>query len=321
MSAPADGANGGAVVPPLRAAAPHIHSRRLSEREYEPGELGVVHDAQPADLLRALQLPTCGEIYDLDPGRWNGMPMSRSHPPFLLTSYRTPHGLAMTGEFGGTGEVFYTSELMVGTAHSGTHIDALGHIACGPHAEYHGGYTESEIVGDFGLTRADAASIAPFVCRGVLADIPALLGQDRLDDNHEVSSVEVQAALATRGVSVQAGDAVLIRTGWIQSWLATASAVSPTGHPGIGPEAARWLTSQRVCLVGGDTSALERLPTDDPLILPVHVELLQRSGVHIIEMAYLEELALDEIGVFLFVCLPLRIRGATGSMVRPVAIA
>ncbi len=305
---------------PLRAAAPHIHSPLLSESGYESGELGVVHDARPGDLLKALRQPTRGEIYDLDPGRWTGMPMSRSHPPFLITSYRTPSGLAMTGEFGGTENVFYTSELMVGTAHTGTHIDALGHIACGPHAEYHGGFTESQILGDFGLTRADAASIAPFVCRGVLADIPALHDCERLADNHEITSAEVQEALAARGVTVQAGDAVLIRTGWIQHWLATTTGVSPTGHPGIGPEAARWLTSQGVCLVGGDTSALERLPTDDPLILPVHVELLQRSGVHIIEMAYLEELASDAAGAFLFVCLPLRIRGATGSMVRPIAI-
>jgi kynurenine formamidase len=52
----------------------------------------------------------------------------------------------------------------------------------------------------------------------------------------------------------------------------------------------------------------------------VHVELLVRRGIYIIELLYLEDLARDRAFEFLFVCLPLRIRGATGSMVRPIAI-
>jgi kynurenine formamidase len=52
----------------------------------------------------------------------------------------------------------------------------------------------------------------------------------------------------------------------------------------------------------------------------VHVELLIKRGIFILELACLEDLACDGVREFLFVCLPLRIMGATGSIVRPIAI-
>jgi kynurenine formamidase len=54
--------------------------------------------------------------------------------------------------------------------------------------------------------------------------------------------------------------------------------------------------------------------------MPVHVHLLVESGIHIVECLNLEELAAGGVAEFLFVALPLKIRGATGSPVRPVAI-
>jgi kynurenine formamidase len=55
----------------------------------------------------------------------------------------------------------------------------------------------------------------------------------------------------------------------------------------------------------------------------VAVALAEQGAVAIgsVELLYLEDLARDRRHEFLFVCLPLRIRGATASMVRPVAIA
>ena len=64
--------------------------------------------------------------------------------------------------------------------------------------------------------------------------------------------------------------------------------------------------------------AFEKVP--DPS-MPVHVHLLVESGIHIIECLNLDELASAGVAEFLFVALPLKIRGATGSPVRPVAVA
>lgn len=54
--------------------------------------------------------------------------------------------------------------------------------------------------------------------------------------------------------------------------------------------------------------------------LPGHLILLVRHGIYIIENLNLEELARDKCYEFTFVSLPLKIQGATGSPVRPIAI-
>ena len=53
---------------------------------------------------------------------------------------------------------------------------------------------------------------------------------------------------------------------------------------------------------------------------PVHTLLLIEKGIYIMESLYLEELARDGVHEFLFVALPIKIRGATGSMIDPIAV-
>ena len=55
--------------------------------------------------------------------------------------------------------------------------------------------------------------------------------------------------------------------------------------------------------------------------MPVHVHLLVESGIHIIEALNLEELSRNRIFEFVFVAAPLKIRGGTGSPIRPLALA
>ena len=76
-----------------------------------------------------------------------------------------------------------------------------------------------------------------------------------------------------------------------------------------------------VVALAGDTESLECLPSPDPESPhPVHLEALIERGVFILKMVYLEELARDRVYEFAFACLPLKISGATGSWVRPLAI-
>jgi kynurenine formamidase len=46
-----------------------------------------------------------------------------------------------------------------------------------------------------------------------------------------------------------------------------------------------------------------------------------QNGIQIMEMLNLEELAREEIFQFLFIALPLKIKGGAGSPIRPIAIA
>jgi kynurenine formamidase len=80
---------------------------------------------------------------------------------------------------------------------------------------------------------------------------------------------------------------------------------------------------RKVKAVGADNMAWDVVGPKDPelgVTLPGHILLLVRAGIPIIENLNLEGLAAAKVYEFAFVCLPLKMRGATGSPVRPIAI-
>ncbi len=87
--------------------------------------------------------------------------------------------------------------------------------------------------------------------------------------------------------------------------------------PGPSEPGARWLSSKGVFAAGADTINFELVPSRT---MPVHVHLLVESGIHIIECLNLEQLASERIFEFAFVAAPLKIRGGTGSPIRPIAL-
>lgn len=302
----------------------HLRMRRLPGTDYEAAELGSFARAGPEQLLAAAGLVRQGIVYDLDAGRWPGMPTLPSHPAFVLTTYRTPQGLAVDGDLEGFARepenVSFLTELLVSSTHTGTHLDALNHVACGSPGHFFGGYPAAE-TGDFGTRRAEASSLLPILCRGVLVDVAGHHGVEALQADHEVSWPETEAILTRQGVEIREHDAVLFRTGSITAWQAGAGPTAVERRAGIDVGTAVELGERGVALVGSDTENVEVIPSRDPRNpLPAHVELLVRRGIYMLELAYLDDLARDRVYEFLFVCLPLRVRGATGSMVRPIAL-
>jgi len=97
-------------------------------------------------------------------------------------------------------------------------------------------------------------------------------------------------------------------------------------HVTAGPDisAARWLLEQGVVAAGSDTETFEVQPAPDPGSpanpQPVHTLLLIENAIYLFESIYLEDLARDRVYEFLFVALPIKVKGATGSMLDPVAI-
>jgi kynurenine formamidase len=86
----------------------------------------------------------------------------------------------------------------------------------------------------------------------------------------------------------------------------------------------RWLAGLEVKAVGADNMAFDTTDSFDAELgatLPGHVLLLVRAGIPIIENLNLEELAAAGVYEFAFICLPLKMRGVTGSPVRPLALA
>jgi kynurenine formamidase len=74
-------------------------------------------------------------------------------------------------------------------------------------------------------------------------------------------------------------------------------------------------------MIGADNLTLEQTPTADPLnFLPVHTYLLAEAGVPILEMAFLDELVEERVQEFAFFGACIKLRGATGAPMRPVAM-
>jgi kynurenine formamidase len=260
-----------------------------------------------ADLYGAL---AAGVTIDLAQPLEAGMPCSPSHPGFTMSLIRR-HGDAAK-------PLAAANELIVTGGHVGTHVDALCHAS--RDGRLHGGHDATEAVRAGRFAVHGVETVPPFICRGVLADIPRLKGIGRLAPEYGITAADIRAALT--GVAVEAGDVVLVRTGWPQLYADPAAYVGwETGVPGITEEAAVFLADLGVRAVGSDTIATDRIRAGSGHSrLPAHFTLLVDRGVPIIEVLDLEELAATGEREFLFIAIPLKITGATGSPVRPIAV-
>lgn len=252
-------------------------------------------------------------IYDLEHTRHFGTPILPAHAPgFVYTLHRRHEeglGEARTGASG----FIYTAE------HSGTHIDALCHQA--EDLYLHGGKkVTAQLQTSTGFTELGVETIAPIISRGVLLDVASYRGVDWIESDKSVTRADLEAVCQRQGVTVRRGDVVLVRTGNGRRWH------DPTGYlasGGVRADASQWLADQQVRTVGADHTAWDTVGEVDPdlqVTFPGHLILLVRHGIHIMENLFLEELARDQIYEFLFVSLPLKMQGVTGSPIRPIAV-
>lgn len=287
-------------------------------------EIGTLNMMNPESIVDILSRINSGKVYDLSVEYFVGMPSFHSlgDPGYQYWLTHTPHGTVVDNP-NGLGEamnkkVSYTGDAISMYTHMGTHIDALNHF--GLHGKIWNGYTPEEHLGDKGWKKTGAETIPPIIARGVLIDVAGLKGMQILPKNYRVSASDLKAALTKQGVSLRRGDVVLIRTGQARHYEDADTYLHR--YPGISPEAAKWLVEDRqVMLLGADNLSLEAFPpkTDDNWV-PVHTYLLAERGVTFIEQMYLEELAKDKVYEFAFIAASLKLRGASGSPMRPLAI-
>jgi len=157
----------------------------------------------------------------------------------------------------------------------------------------------------------------------VLIDVAGLKGVEFVDKGYAVTPKDIEDALARQGVrgGIQKGDVVLFHTGWGAKWWMKDNAMLGSGDPGPGVPAAKYLASKGIAAAGADTVAFEVVPFENPKrAFEVHQILLVDNGIHIMENLKTEELAKDKVYEFLFVALPLPLKGGTGSPIHPVAV-
>lgn len=253
-------------------------------------------------------------IFDLSHVLEQQMPVSHNHPGFRMALMRR-HGDAIRPDGGSA-----ANELIVMGGHSGTHFDALAHVS--HHGKLYGGVDAMENQAGGRMKRLGLDDVDPIVCRGVLLDIAGAWGRDVLGAGEAISSRDLEKVAAEQRVEVREGDAVLIRTGWEVYWKDPDSFLGQTkGVPGPDVSAAEWLAARKIKVTGSDTVAYEHIrPGKGHVTLPVHRLMLVEAGIHIIEAMSLRSLAENGIREFLFIVAPLRIAGATGVPVRPLAV-
>jgi kynurenine formamidase len=251
-------------------------------------------------------------VYDLEQPRRMHAPTFPAHwPGHIFTLHRRHEPGSEERRTSASGMIF-TAE------HSGTHIDALCHQA--EDLRMYGGVeVTSDVQTSTGFTELGVDSIGPIVKRGVLLDVAAAKGGE-LPPRYGITDEDLRGASSRQEVDIAAGSVVLVRTGYGAYWD------DPDRYleaPGVVRSGSEWLVEREVHAVGIDNVVWD-LPGDpDPDIgftLPGHVILLVRAGIYIVENVSLEELAADNACEFLFVCLPLKFQGGTGSPVRPIAI-
>ena len=252
-------------------------------------------------------------IFDLSQPMYPGIPHFPSHPPFLFTLNK------LHGEFVNPGGGSSSSETITLGGHVGTHIDALNHFSCS--GKLFGGAVPCQSAAG-GVTPHSVDTIEPVARRAVLFDVAGEEGVDALPPDFAITPKHLESIEAKHRICVEAGDVVLIRTGWAKHWddskyFVTANTGGAVTGPGPEKPAAEWLSHRRVFAAGSDTLCFERVPSAS---MPVHVHLLVESGIHIIENLNLDGLAAAGIHEFLFIAAPLKIRGGTGSPLRPIAI-
>ncbi len=256
-------------------------------------------------------------VFDLEQPRKGGMPIFPAHRPgysyFLHRRHEEEY------EPAGTGSRTSASGLIVCAEHSGTHIDAICHQA--EDLTLFGDIRAGDTQTSRGFTSLGVEEIPSIFAPGVLLDVAASQGVDRLEPGYAVTAEDLERCCTSENIEIGPGDVVLVRTG--NARLYWEDPGSYLQGPGMAASASRWLAEKRVLAVGADNVAWDVVGLRDPdldVTLPGHLILLARRGIYIVENLQLEELAAAGNHQFLFVCTPLKFVGATGSPVRPLAM-
>lgn len=242
------------------------------------------------------------------------MPQSPNHPPFQLALMRR-HGDYVRADGGSA-----ANEIIVTGGHVGTHVDALAHVS--HDGKLYGGVDADSVMSHEGFAELGIDTFTPYVGRGVLLDVTAVHGVETLPAGYGVTAEDLATAERKSGVEVRAGDAVLIGTGWSRLWDDNERYIGAAdGVPGPDVSAAEWLIDRGARIGGGETIAFEQIKAGaGHALLPVHRMFLVEHGINIVETMRLVDLLDSGVAEFLLVLAPLKVVGATGAPVRPLAI-
>ncbi|GAA4012692.1 cyclase family protein [Streptomyces plumbiresistens] len=279
-------------------------------------QIGMLNVINADSMRMALANVDPRKVYDMSTDFFPGMPSydTNGDMSFQYWLTHTPRDEMFDGS-----DIGYSGDSVAFYTHTGTHVDTLNHFSYNSKV-WNNFSVEKNLRRDWNVGGADKHP--PTIARGILLDIPATQGADVLPDSYGIGRQEIEDALKRQNIEVRFGDVVLVRTGRMRLWPDRKYLDMP--EPGLTLEGAKALAENGAVTIGADNLGLEvRIP--HPTLpgfmnLPVHYYLLIEAGIPMIECMDLEELAADGVYEFAYVGACMKIRGATGAPVRPLAI-
>ena len=304
-------ASSAAVAQQTPTWSPPAEKDRCPSKWGAGDERGAANHIKPTTVLNAVKLIKTGEVIELSHVLNAQMPFFGTRR-FDVHTKRTFMNLPSNRR--GSNEEIVITEI----GQVGTQFDAFNHQT---HEDsMYNCFKVSDTGTRGGFTKLGVHNVGAIMTRGVLIDVAAFKGVETLPDTSEITVEDVEGALKKQNVALQAGDAVIINTGWHRLW-AKDNARYVKSCPGLGIKAAQWLIAKDPVLLGSDNWPVEVAPNPDPqLSLPVHQIALVVNGVHLLENLKLDELAAKQVYEFAFIIQPLKTQGGSGSTVAPIAV-
>ncbi|AWT55714.1 cyclase family protein [Mycolicibacterium smegmatis] len=219
----------------------------------------------------------------------------------------------------------FNDDMIVMPLQAATQWDALSHVYYEDRL-YNGFPADS--VTSFGAFHCsiDKVDVKGITSRGVLLDVVRHRGAEVfLEPGNPVTPDELDAVAAAQGVQIRRGDIVVVHTGWWTRFLSAGDGAEPGS--GLDWRCASWLHDHEVAAVAADNLMVE---DPDPAsgvegtFLPMHMLCLRDMGLMLGEYwdltALSADCAADGVYEFQLIAPPLRVTGAVGSPVNPIAI-
>ncbi|WP_399434621.1 cyclase family protein [Streptomyces sp. WAC05950] len=272
-----------------RVTADHVLRAAALVRSGTPVPLGLPWDTRPGPDNGRPALHYMSDLGDVEPAE------PATYKDFIAADY---HGKAVS------------------------HLDALAHVAY--RGRLYDGRPAREAVDAGGARFGSVEALGPLVTKGVLLDLPAVLGTRWLEPGHAVRARDVVAAERALGVTIDEGCAVLLRSGRFRRRRELGPWDAAAACAGFHVDAVPLLAERGIALLGGDGDSDVRPSPVEGVHSPVHALAVAAMGVPLLDNLDLEALsaacAEARRHEFMIVVSPLRVPGGTGSPVNPVAV-
>lgn len=295
----------------------------------EDDELGAVNHVGPEQVKAAAQLVRAGKVismslpYDLNGPQSGGF---RANPLNMMTATGTDFLAGaqdvLPGGFGDSRGFGFSDDVLVMPNQAGTQWDGLAHIFW--RGQMYNGFEAAQVTAK-GAARCGIQVLHEnFVMRGVLLDVARHKGVDTLEPGYAITAGDLDATAEAQGVEVRTGDAVIVRTGMLETRRHNWGDYNGGSAPGMSLHTAPWLYEHDIAALATDTWGCEVRPNEIELFQPLHIVALVHMGIPFGEIWDLEAIgkdcAEDRVYEFMLSAAPLPITGAAGSPLNALAV-